>query len=406
MDLAKGLLAGLALLVWGTAQGAAEPVRETRPYAALESEARGGTVNFHLWGGDERINAYITGPVAETLKARYGITLNRVGLADTAEAVNLVLSETEAGLSDRGSVDLVWINGENFRTLKEAGLVLCGYARNLPNAALVDWTDPSIATDFGTPVEDCEVPWSRAQFVMATDAARVAEPPRSFAALLDWIKAHPGRFTYAAPPDFNGSAFVRHAFIHAAGGPEALAGPFDPARFDAIAEKAFGLLSDLEPFLWRKGETYPTDIAQLNQLFANGEVDFTFNYEPTVFGAGIETGTFPPTTRTFALDDGLLANTSYVAIPSNASNRAAAIVAANALLSADLQYEKAKPDVWGMATVLDFDRLVPAEAERFRTLPRHPAVLAAEDLADVAMPEPSAAWLEAIEARWKETVGR
>lgn len=399
------LLAATALLT-GLASAVRSEALETRPYAAIEAEAAGGTVNFHLWGGDERINAYVSGAVADHLRDRYGITLKRVGLSVTAEAVNQVLSETEAGITDAGSVDLIWINGENFRTLRQGGLVLCGYARAIPNAALVDWDDPSIANDFGTPVETCEVPWSRAQFVFATDAARVSEPPRNFTGLLDWIRAHPGRFTYTAPPDFNGSAFIRHAFIHAAGGPDAMAGPFDEARFEAIAGKAVQLLTDLEPFLWRKGETYPTEIAQLNQLFANGEVDFSFNYEPTVFGAGIENGTFPPTTRTFALEDGLLANTSYVAIPANAGNRAAAIVAANALLSVELQLEKAKPDVWGMATVLDLDRLSEADAAAFRALPRHPAVLPADELADFAMTEPSARWLEAIEARWKETVGR
>ncbi|WP_206682783.1 ABC transporter substrate-binding protein [Chthonobacter albigriseus] len=402
----RPVLAAVALTAIGLLASTPGHAAEPKPFAQIEAEARGGSVNFFLWGGDERINAFISGPVAEALERDHGITVNRVGVADTAEVVNQVLSETEAGVTDAGSVDLVWINGENFRTLKVGGLVLCGYARGLPNAGLVDWEDPSISTDFGTPVDDCEVPWSRANFAFGTDSARVATPPKTMGALIDWIRANPGRFAYPAPPDFNGSAFIRQLFIHAAGGPDAVAGPFDQGRFDAIAEKAFGLLEALEPSLWRGGETYPTSIAQLNQLFANGEVDFTFNYEPTVFGANVENGTFPPTTRSFTLDDGTLANTSYIAIPANARNRSAAMVLANALLSVDLQYEKARPDVWGMATVLDLDRLTPADADRFRAIPRHPAVVAPEQLADVAMPEPSAAWVTAIEARWKETIGR
>lgn len=376
------------------------------PWPDIEAAARGGSVNFHLWGGDDRINAFVSGWLAEQLASAYGITLNRVGVADTAEVVNQVLSETEAGIDEGGTVDLVWINGENFRAMKQGGLLLCGYAERLPNARLVDWSDASIANDFGTPVEGCEVPWSRAQFAVAYDEARTPAPPRSIPALLDWIRANPGRFTYTAPPDFNGAVFVRHVFYSVAGGAGALAGPFDPETFDRIAPKVWDTLNGLEPFLWRGGETYPTDIAQLNRLFADREVDFTFNYEPTVFGAGVVDGALPPTTRSYAFDDGTIGNTSYVAIPVNAANRAAALVTANLLLGVEAQLKKADPAVWGMATVLDLDRLSPSDAAAFRAIPRHPAVVSEEDLAARAMPELTADWIVAIEKGWTAEVGR
>jgi putative spermidine/putrescine transport system substrate-binding protein len=402
----RSLLAAAVLAILPVPLAAAEDPFAGRPWPAVAEAARGQEVRFFLWGGDDRINAFVSGWVAERAAESLGITVTRVGIADTAEAVNLILSERQAGMTEGGSVDLVWINGENFRTLKENGLIACGWAERLPNAALVDWTDPSVATDFGVPVEGCEAPWSRAQFAFATDTARVAQPPRAMAALLDWIRAHPGRFTYAAPPDFNGSAFVRHVFVHVAGGSDALAGPFDQAAFDAVAPKAWALLNDLKPSLWREGATYPTSIAQLNQLFANGEVDFTFNYEPTAFGSGVEAGVLPPTTISFGLDDGTVANTSYLAIPSNAANRDAALVLADFLTGVEAQLEKAKPEVWGMAPAIDLDRLPPTDAAAFRALPRHPAVIAPEVLADTAMPELGVGWVEAIEAGWIANVGR
>lgn len=377
-----------------------------KPWEEIVAQARGGTANFFLWGGDDRINAYVSDYVAGRLQAEHGITLNRVGVADTSEVVTQVLSETEAGLGDSGSVDLVWINGENFRAMKEAGLLLCGWARTIPSAALIDWTEPAIALDFGTPVDDCEAPWSRAQFAMAYDSARIGEPPETIADLLDWIRANPGRFTYAAPPDFNGAVFVRHVFYHAAGGADGLAGPFDQALYDRVAPKAWEILNGLEPFLWREGSTYPADITALNGLYANGEVDFTFNYEPTAFGSGVEAGIYPPTTRSYAFADGTIANTSYVAIPANAANRAAAIVLANLLLDTQAQLRKADPSVWGMATVLDLERLPPESAAAFRALPRHPAVVSEEELAERAMPELAAQWIVAIEKGWIANVGR
>ena len=52
------------------------------------------------------------------LKRDYDITLNRVPITDAADVVNMVLTEKEAGIVEGGAVDLIWINGENFRSMK------------------------------------------------------------------------------------------------------------------------------------------------------------------------------------------------------------------------------------------------------------------------------------------------
>ena len=145
----------------------------------IVAEAKGGEVNWFLWGGSDNINQYVTEFIGGILKDEYDITLNRVGLSDTVEAVNIVLGEKESGVTDDGSVDMIWINGENFRTMKQGGLAYCGYLDVLPNNRLVNWDNPSIANDFGVPVDDCEVPWSKAQFAFAYDTARTPNPPRS-----------------------------------------------------------------------------------------------------------------------------------------------------------------------------------------------------------------------------------
>ena len=129
-------------------------------------------------GGSDNINQYVSDYVGGILKDEYDITLNRVGLSDTVEAVNIVLGEKEAGVDDKGSVDMIWINGENFRTMKQGGLAYCGYTDILPNNKLVNWDNPAIANDFGVPVDGCEVPWSKAQFAFAYDTARTENPPR------------------------------------------------------------------------------------------------------------------------------------------------------------------------------------------------------------------------------------
>ena len=275
----------------------------------------------------------------------------------------------------------------------------------MPNDALVNWDNPAIANDFGVPVEGCEVPWNTVQFAFAHDSAVVAEPPTDMAALLDWIKANPGRFTYPAPPDFTGSAFVRHVFLYAAGGPDTLIGPFDQARFDEVAAKTWTILNEIEPYLWREGQTYPTTVTQLNELFANGEVAFTFNYDPAQFGLAVDAGIYPETTRSFGLTDGTIGNTNYTLIPFNASNKAAAMVVQNLLLSGEEQLEKAKTEVWGASPAIEVSRTSTEVQAGFAAIKAHPSVVPASELAKAALPELQADWLTAIEAGWKANVG-
>ena len=84
----------------------------SKSWNEIVETAKGGEVNWFLWGGADHINQYVTEYVGGVLKDEYNITLNRVPLTDTAAAVNTVLSEKESGVNDKGTVDMIWINGE------------------------------------------------------------------------------------------------------------------------------------------------------------------------------------------------------------------------------------------------------------------------------------------------------
>jgi len=312
-------------------------------WAAVEAAADGQTVTWWLFGGDDRINTYIDDHVVPAA-AELGVTLRRNPIDDTADAVNAVLNEVRAG-EELGSVDLIWINGENFANGAEAGLWREGWATQLPNAALVD--PATVEQDFGIPVAGQESPWSRALFVFAHDHATIAQPPGSLDELLAFARDNPGRFTYPAPPDFTGSAFVR----------QVVAALGENAAFDYLAE--------LQPLLWQEGRTFPADEAELNDLFANGQVDITMSYDPAFVQTAVAQGRFPETARPFVLEEGTLQNTSYVVLPVTAPSPAAAMVVANLLLKPQLQAIKADPDVLGVPTVLDLDRLDPTDRALF-----------------------------------------
>ena len=367
------------------------------------AEADGTRVNWFMWGGSAVINAYINGWVKEQAAERYGIDLNQVRITDTVNAVDTVLSESEAGEHGSGSVDLIWINGENFKTMKQGGLLFCGYWDIMPSMANVDQQAGTNAFDFGTPVDECEVPWNQAQSAVFYNSALVPEPPADMDALLAHACENPGTFTYPAPPDFTGSVFVRHVFYNEAdkilpGGYADMVGiPFDQALYDQVAPATWATLNEIEPCLWRGGDTYPVDQPALEQLYANQEVSHFLAYGPASAGSKVDSGLFPESTRTYGLDSGQIGNTNFVTIPYNSPNKAAALVVADLLLSIDAQLEKAYPDVWGQINVLNA-----AAQSNFADVPRHPSVV---DPAEVSsLPELLGDWVPAIENGWTANV--
>jgi putative spermidine/putrescine transport system substrate-binding protein len=379
------------------------PVGDFETWADVLAAAEGTTVNWHMWGGSDTINTDVDTDIGERVQELYGITLNRVPLNDTADAVNKLLDEKAAGV-ETGTIDLIWINGENFRTLKDAELLWESWSEAIPNARYVDWEDPALAYDFGVAVDGHESPWGHAQFVMEYNTALVGEePPTTFEALAEWIHANPGMFTYPAIPDFTGSVFVRHLFYWAAGGPEPFLGEFDQEVFDEYAPKVWEYLNDIEPDLWRGGETYP-EAAALENMLANQEVAFNMGYGPANAALNISEGTYPDTIRTFVFDTGTISNNNFVTIPSNAPNPAGAMVVANYILSEEFQKVMVDPEEWGWLSPISPAVYSEEFQEAINAMERHPATLPADVLAAHALPEPSAAWVTAIEEGWIENV--
>ena len=403
------ILAAVMVGLLSTNPGAAPAAPFEERYRSMSwdnvvAEARGQTVYFHMWGGSATRNTYVNDFVARHVKSLYGVELKQVPVTDTVQAVNKILGERQAGKLKDGAVDLVWINGENFRTLREANLLFGPWSDRLPASQGVDWSDPSVAYDFGYPVGYYESPWGSAQFVMEYDSAKVPNPPLTMDALFAWIKQNPGKFTYPAPPDFTGSVFVRHVFYWAAGGPQKLLGPFNESVYSEVAPKAWKALNDIKSSLWRGGSTYPEGAPKHLDLFADGEVWFNMNYSPGRAANMIATGRYPKSVRTFVFDTGTIGNTNYVAIPFNSSAKAGALVVANFLLSPEAQFEAAKPEVLGQMTPLAINKLPKPLVEKFGSLPRHEATLPAEILNKHKLPELQATWLQRIEKDWVTNV--
>ena len=397
------LLLATGLLATACAAPASPPARGVQQsWDTIVAEADGQTVDLWMYGGDERGNAYVDDVLAPAA-ADLGVTLRRVPVADTKDALRRMLAERAAG-ETAGDVDLGWVNGDNFATGKQADAWLCGWSDRLPNMELVAEDDALVREDFGTPVDGCEAPWHKAQFTFAYDSAKVSDPPATFAELLEWIEANPGRFTYPAPPDFTGSVFLRQALYATAGGAEAVPTAFDQDAFDELSPELWRTLDGLEPHLWREGRTYPRDSVALDRLYADGEVDMTMTYGPATLTDLVEDGTFPPTTEVLTLEEGTVGNASFLGIPATAGDPEGAMVVADLALSPEQQAAKADSRVWGQFTVLDTALLEPADRTLFERLPESEVVPPYDVLSRSADPELSSAWVGPLDDGWRREV--
>ena len=368
---------------------------------AVLEEAQGQTVYWHAWGGSTATNDFIAW-LGDRVSDEYGVTLEHVKLTDTADAVTRVLSEKQAGTDDGGAVDLIWINGANFATMKEADLLFGPFATDLPNYDLVN-EDGVVTTDFGTEVDGMESPWAKAQFVFMYDSED-AEALDSMEALQEWAAENPGRFTFPQPPDFLGTTFLKQALVSLVEDPSALQEPVDQHDFDAVTQPLWDYLEALTPNLWRRGEAYPSSGPAQFQLITDEEIDIAPSLSPSEASTAIANFQLPESVRTFVPQGGTIGNVSFVAIPYNSDAKAGAMVVANELLSPEVQLHAQDPDVLGYGTVLDMDELSEAQAEAFAELDLGMATLAPSDLGQ-ALPEPEASWSKAVEAEWIERYG-
>jgi putative thiamine transport system substrate-binding protein len=161
----------------------------------------------------------------------------------------------------------------------------------------------------------------------------------------------------------------------------------------------------MRPDLWRKGAVFPRNYPAMRTLMADNELDITFSFNPAEAASAIAQKLLSPDVHAFVLDGGTIGNTHFVAIPASASAKEGAMVVADFLLSPEAQARKADPRIWGDPTVLDLEKLAPADRARFAALPVSPAMPSPEELKDV-LPEPHPSWARRIEQEWQKRFSR
>ncbi len=370
-------------------------------FSAVEAEAKGQTVYFNAWAGSDTINAYIAW-AGEHMKSRYSVTVEHVKITDTAEVVKRVRDEVAAGKTD-GSVDLVWINGENFRALKTDKLLFGPWSESLPNYALVDVEGkPTTRQDFSEAVEGLEAPWGMAQLTFFADGAKVSTPPLSIIELIAYATQNPGRVSYPAPPDFHGTTFLKQVLLESAQDPGVFAKPGNENEFKKHEDLWAASLDELHKVSWREGKQFPKAQADVTNMVADGELNIGLTFNPNEPANLVAASRMPASTVAWQHRNGTIGNTHFVAIPANAKAKAAAQVFANFLLSPEAQAKKNDLKVWGDPTVLAISKLTATDAQMFTAS----AAPGSVTIPGPALLEPHASWVGLLESAWLRRYGK
>ena len=385
-----------------------------------------GEVNWFYWGGSEELNTWIDTVVVPDL-AKLGIKLNSSRIVNTRDAVDLILAEVATGHEiGQGSVDAIWINGENFFSLASQELTFGSFADKLPNSKYF-FLDPEDTRakinlyDLGYPTKAHEIPWSGEQYICTIDTARLPSEsaPKDFQDLAAYLKQNPSRFTYIKPPHFEGNTFVQ-SVLYAFNPDGTTFEPFQLSaeelgveEFTRIATPGFEFLKGLEPFLLggsgkegkRGSPIYPENGAVNETLFVNGEVDMFCRFGVYDTAIGIENGSLPETARNIIFPQkGMLTNKSFITIPINSPHPSAALVLANYLSEPSNQISK-------LATVgfpIGLDTPLLSKEEQLAVAEAAPSLQGVNliELADAAVPDTNALLIDIIEQVWIDYIER
>lgn len=367
----------------------------------MKEAAKGTTVTFYGWGGDEKLNEWLDQTFAPKMKEKYDITMERVPM-DIDQVLSQLSGEIQGGEKD-GSIDMIWINGENFQSAKENDMLYGPFADKLPNFKdYVNAESEDVTLDFGYPIEGYEAPYGKAQFVMMADTAKTSDLPTSAEALKEFVKKYPGKVTYPALPDFTGSVFVRNIIYEICGYEQFLDMKADKETVREAVAPAMEYLRSLNPYLWNEGKTFPDSSTTLDNMFADGEVALYMTYGAYDAAVKIADGAYPETVQSFQFDKGTIGNTNFMAIAKNSGNKAGAMVAINEMLSPEIQ--ASRYDTMKVIPVLDNEKLTDEQKAAFDKVDLGKGTIPQDELLSKRLPEMPAELVPIIEEIWTEEV--
>ncbi len=250
------------------------------------------------------------------------MTHDRNGLNDAQTLAKIVAAKLTR--RDPG-IDL--IDGGIVTQLGVAGLLYRANVGGIPN--IVDVPKILIKNGKGG------IPYRASTVLLAYNSKNVKTPPKNLAALLVWIKANPGKFTYNAPSGGgSGTAFVQTVLDSFLTVKEqnTLVERADKT-IQAKWAKGWDVLRGLNKYTYGQNGTYPTNNQGTLDLLSKGLVDVAPVWSDQIASA-VKAGTMPKDVKVISITGpAFTGGPAYLGIPKMSTNRVGARTMINWLLS-------------------------------------------------------------------------
>ncbi len=211
-----------------------------------------------------------------------------------------------------------------------ANLLLPLNAQNVP---MISHVDPALLQQ----VNNDGVPYRASSVVLAYNTQDVQNPPTTLSALLAWIKANPGKFTYNSPNSGgSGQAFVE-AVLNShidANTMHTLITGYDPSIENAW-NAGFQELHSLGSSIYRNG-FYPNGNVAVLQLLGNGSISLAPVWSDQAL-TYLSQNLLPSSVKLVQLDPPFNGGPAYIGIPRNTPHAKEAYTFVNWLLGSDVQ---------------------------------------------------------------------
>ncbi|MGM9676977.1 MAG: extracellular solute-binding protein [Butyricicoccus sp.] len=262
---------------------------------------------------------------------KYEVELNfMLNGTGTQTLTDMLAAASKAGQTDT-DYDLVDLGGDDLSKvvsqIGEEAFVKLDDSK-IPNAEGVE-AESSVAADYVQPYRGTTV-------VLAYDSEKVANPPKTWDELVDWMKANPGRFAYNTPGTGGaGDSFARTS-VYNFMDEEAITS--DDAKWEEKWDDGFKYLADLHQYMYTSGGSivYPNKNQGTLDLLNQGEIDMCPNWADMVLSQRAE-GTLKDTIKITQLDPALTGSFQSLAIPTFGSNEEGAYAFINYMMSESAQ---------------------------------------------------------------------
>lgn len=310
-------------------------------------------------GSDKTLTAYVGGdtnveglwqhtiiPGFEKANPGYHVKLvySAHGVADAA-----TLAKLQAASKTGHDTGIDVIDSGIAKDAADAGLLIKVSTADVPGLKAVD---PGLLA----PVRGSAIPYRSSAVVLAYNSQTVKSPPATYADLISWIKAHPGRFAYNSPATGgSGGSFVQTTLdqhLDAATIATFQQG-YDPAKEKAW-DPGFADLKALNHDVYGKG-VYPNGNQAVLDLLSKGEIDIAPVWSD-MFRTAQQDGTLGASIKSGQISQpSLTGGANYLAIPKTGKRQQLALKLADFILRPAEQAAMVKQ--MDSYPVIPFDRL-------------------------------------------------